>query len=307
MTNLEILAVRRRFFTLDVFTSRPFAGNPLAVVLESEGLDTATMQAVAREFNLSETVFVLPASRPSCRARARIFTPRAELPFAGHPTIGTAVLLARLDGQAGPRELVLEEGVGPVACTAEPLEGARGRASFALAREPEQVGEAEDPAALAAALGLTLDDIGCDGFLPGHWSAGVPFVFVPVHGLEAVERSRPDPKLWDDTFGPDDPSAAYVFCRATVEPGHAFHARMFAPGLGVAEDPATGSAAAAFAGVIARHGGLPDGDHRLAIEQGYEMGRPSVIELALTLQGGKLAGASVGGEAVVVSEGAIEA
>jgi trans-2,3-dihydro-3-hydroxyanthranilate isomerase len=299
--------VRRRFVTLDVFTSRRFVGNPLAVVLEPEGLGDATMQAIAREFNLAETVFVLPPSLPAFRAALRIFTPRTELPFAGHPTIGTAVLLARLDGTSGARDLVLEEGIGPVSCTAEVLDGERGRGSFMLEREPEHVGEAEDAAALAAALGLTLDDLGCEAFVPGHWSAGVPCTFVPVRGLDVIERSRPDPARWDDTFGPDDPAIVYVFCRQTVEAGHAFHARMFAPRLGVPEDPATGSAAAAFAGLVARYGQLRDGDHRLTIEQGYEMGRPSLIELSLSLQGGKLVGASIGGEAILVSEGTIEA
>jgi trans-2,3-dihydro-3-hydroxyanthranilate isomerase len=265
------------------------------------------MQAIAREFSLSETVFVLAPEDPNSRARIRIFTPRAELPFAGHPTIGTAVLLARLDGGEGERALVLEEGIGPVDCMAEPLDGDRGRARFDVAREPESVGEVADAAALAAALGLTLDDLGCEKFLPGHWSAGVPFTFVPVHSLEVVERSRPDPRLWDETFGPDDPAAVFVFCRQTVDRGHAFHARMFAPGLGVAEDPATGSAVAAFAGLLARDGGLPNGTHDLGIEQGYEMGRPSLIRLAVELRGGTLFGATIGGDAVVVSEGTIEA
>ncbi len=299
--------MRRRFLTLDVFTARRFAGNPLAVVMEPAGLDDAAMQAIAAEFNLSETVFVLPPSSAAFRARLRIFTPRAELPFAGHPTVGTAVLLARLDGGTGARELVLEEGIGPVSCTAEPLDGEGGRASFKLAREPEQIGEAEDPAALAAALGLTLDDLGCEAFVPGHWSAGLPCTLVPVRGLDVVERSRPDLGRWDETFGPDDPPAVFVFCRQTVEAGHAFHARMFAPGLGMSEDPATGSAVAAFAGLLARYGRLGDGEHRLGIEQGYEMGRPSVLWLTATLQGGKLVGASIGGDAVVVSEGTIEA
>jgi trans-2,3-dihydro-3-hydroxyanthranilate isomerase len=299
--------LRRRFVTLDVFTSRRFAGNPLAVVLDAQSLEDAAMQAIAREFNLSETVFVLPPQNPESRARVRIFTPRAELPFAGHPTIGTAVLLARLDGGEGERALVLEEGIGPVSCMAEPLGGDRGRARFDVAREPEALGEVADAAALAAALSLTLDDLGCEKFLPGHWSAGMPITFVPVHSLDVVERSRPDPRLWDETFGPDDPAAAFVFCRQTVDRGHAFHARMFAPGLGVAEDPATGSAVAAFAGLLARYGGLPDGAHELGIEQGYEMGRPSLIRLAVTLRGGTLFGASIGGDAVVVSEGTIEA
>ncbi len=135
----------------------------------------------------------------------------------------------------------------------------------------------------------------------------MPLTFVPVRSLETVARSRPDARLWDATFGPDDPAAVYVFCRETAEAGHDFHARMFAPGLGVPEDPATGSAAAAFAGLLARDGGLADGEHRVAIEQGYEMGRPSIIQLSVNLRDRNLVGASIAGDAVVVCEGVIEA
>jgi trans-2,3-dihydro-3-hydroxyanthranilate isomerase len=298
--------MRRRFVTLDVFTSRRFTGNPLAVVLEPEGLDGGAMQAIAREFNLSETVFVLEPAEPSSRARVRIFTPSAELPFAGHPTVGTAVLLARLDGGPGRREIVLEEGIGPVRCAVEPIDADRGRASFEIPREPEQISDdLENLDTIAAALSLTLDDLGCESYVAGNWSAGNPFTFVPVRGRDAVERSQPDSTKWDQAFGPDDPPC--VFCRETSEPNHHFHARMFAPRLGIPEDPATGSAAAAFAGMIARFARPPDGEHEIIIEQGYDMGRPSFIRLFLTLRGGKLVGASVGGEAVVVTEGSIEA
>jgi trans-2,3-dihydro-3-hydroxyanthranilate isomerase len=301
--------MRRRFVTLDVFTSKRFAGNPLAVVLEAEGLDGAAMQAIAREFNLSETVFVLDPAAPTAppaRARVRIFTPGAELPFAGHPTIGTAVLLARIDGGPGERELVLEEGVGPVRCTVEPIDADCGRARFEVPREPEQISDdIEDLTTVAAALSLTLDDLGCENFLAGNWSAGNPFTFIPVRGRDAVARSQPDPTKWDQAFGPDDPPCVFVFCRESAE-DH-FHARMFAPRLGIPEDPATGSAAAAFAGVITRFARPADGEHEFVIEQGQDMGRPSLLRLFLTIRGAKLVGAAVGGEAVVVTEGTIEA
>jgi trans-2,3-dihydro-3-hydroxyanthranilate isomerase len=292
----------RRFVTLDVFTAQRLAGNPLAVVLDADGLDGAAMQAIAREFNLSETVFVLKPESPAHRARLRIFTPATELRFAGHPTIGTAVLLARLDGGTGARELVLEEGVGPIRCMVEIGESG-GRARFDLPREPEQTGDIRDAAQVAAALGLTLDDLGEDGFLPGIWTAGNAFTFVPVRGLDAVARSRPDATQWDMAFGPDDPPGVFVFCCDTVDPAHDYHARMFAPRLGVAEDPATGSAAAAFAGLVARFGGLSDGEHEIVIEQGYEMGRPSLLRLFVSLRGGQLVAGAIGGDAVLVSEG----
>jgi trans-2,3-dihydro-3-hydroxyanthranilate isomerase len=297
--------MRRSFATLDVFTAQRFAGNPLAVVLDAENLDTPGMQAVAREFNLSETVFVLPPADPAHRARLRIFTPAAELPFAGHPTVGTAVLLGRLDGGSA-REFTLGEGIGPVRCRVEAAGDGAGRARFDLPRLPQHLGEAADAAEIAAALSLDLDDLGCDDFVPGKWSAGNPFSMIPVRGLDAMARSRPNLARWETAFGTVRPAAPFLFCRETVQSGHGFHARMFAPHMGIAEDPATGSAAAAFAGVLAMQAGLANGEHAFAIEQGFEMGRPSVIHLALTLRGGELVAASIGGEAVVVSEGAIE-
>lgn len=296
--------MRRRFVTLDVFTARRFAGNPLAVVLDAEGLDDAALQAIAREFNLSETAFVLPPTAPAHRARLRIFTPAAELPFAGHPTVGTAALLGRLDGLRGAGELIMEEGIGPVRCTVEPVDADRGRVRFDLPALPRELGPPEDVAALAAALSLSPGDIGFDDFVPGRWSAGVPMTFVPVRSLGDVGRCRVDLARFERL---PQSAALFVFCRETVHSGCAFHARMFAPGMGVPEDPATGSAVAGFAGVLARFGGLGAGDHAVAIEQGIEMGRPSVIELFMTIEAGALRHAAIGGEAVVVSEGTIEA
>ncbi len=294
--------MKRRFVTLDVFADRRFAGNPLAVVLEAEGLDLAAMQAIAGEFNLSETVFVLPPEAPAHRARLRIFTPKRELPFAGHPTVGSAVLLACLDGGNAARAMVLEENIGAVTCQATPA-GDRGQAFFALPSLPADGGAPPANDALAAALGLAAGDIGFDAFIPGCWSAGNPFIFVPLNSLDAVGRAKPSAQF-AATFGD---RAVYVFSNKTAESDHDFHARMFAPHLGVAEDPATGSAAAAFAGVMARFAGLKDGSHQFAIEQGYEMGRPSLITLAMTLAGSQLTAVSIGGGAVIVSEGTIEA
>ena len=170
--------MRRRFVTFDVFTARRFAGNPLAVVLDADGLDNDTMQAIAREFNFSETVFVLPPRDPAHRARLRIFNPVTELAFAGHPTVGTAVLLNRIDG-GGTREVVLEEGVGPISCSTASLDHERGHARFRLARLPEEVGEAADAETIATALGLQPNEIGFDDFRPSLWSAGISFSLVP--------------------------------------------------------------------------------------------------------------------------------
>ena len=179
--------MRRRFVTLDVFTNRRFAGNPLAVVLDAEGLEPAAMQAIAREFNLSETVFMLPAARHAHRARLRIFTPAIEISFAGHPTIGTAVLIGLLD-RGARREMVLEEDIGDVRCVAEPIGTDGGRAKFELPKLPQETGPAADGDRLAAALGIAAGDIGFDRFVPARWSAGADYTFVPVRGLDANIR-----------------------------------------------------------------------------------------------------------------------
>jgi trans-2,3-dihydro-3-hydroxyanthranilate isomerase len=298
--------MRRRFTTLDVFTAQRFSGNPLAVVRDGQSLDTAAMQAIAREFNLPETVFLQSPDATGQRARLRIFTPANELPFAGHPTVGTAVLLG-LDGEEAIQEMVLGEGIGPVRCRFEKRTEHTGFALFEVPELPERLSDAGDAVAIAAALSVSLDDLGCDGFEPGRWSAGIPFAMIPLRGLDAVGRSRPNLSCWENAFGATGPRAAFTYCRETVTTGHAYHARMFAPYMGIPEDPATGSAAAAFAGVIARHGGLPDGEHNLTLEQGFEMGRPSLIHLTLTLAEGALVTASIGGDAVRVSDGVIEA
>jgi trans-2,3-dihydro-3-hydroxyanthranilate isomerase len=296
--------MQRRFFTLDVFTTQRFAGNPLAVVLDGSGLETGAMQTVAREFNLPETVFMLPADNPGHRARVRIFTPARELPFAGHPTVGTAVLLAHLDGGTAARDVVIGEEVGPVACHVQPAARA-GRAAFSIPKLPQHLGAVRDPAKLAAALSLNASDLGCENFAPSRWTAGNPFTFVPLRGLDAMARARPDMSRWSEVAGPNDPPGVFLFCGETADPAHTYHSRMFAPAMGIVEDPATGSAVAAFAGLLAV--GRDDGRHDIVIEQGYEMGRPSLLHLSMTIRSRALESATVGGDAIIVSEGMIEA
>ncbi|HZD89235.1 MAG TPA: PhzF family phenazine biosynthesis protein [Pseudolabrys sp.] len=298
--------MKRRFATLDVFTQQRFAGNPLAVVLDCVGLETAAMQALAAEFNLSETVFVLPPQQPSHRATLRIFTPTRELPFAGHPTVGTAVLLGLMDGGEQARTMLLAETVGPVSCRVASKADA-GEATFDLPKLPVEAGPPPLAATLAEALGITEDDIEVDGWPPSCWSAGNGFTFVPLKSRAAVASARPNRTVFNEKLTGPSHGAVFVFARETAEAGHDFHARMFAPAMGFPEDPATGSAAAAFAGVLSRFGGLLDGTHDVMIEQGYEMGRPSLIRLGLTLQSGTLTAASIGGPAVMVCEGTIEA
>jgi trans-2,3-dihydro-3-hydroxyanthranilate isomerase len=295
----------RRFVTLDVFTQKPLAGNPLAVVLDAEGLDDAAMQRIAREFNLSETVFVLPPTDRRQRASLRIFTPGRELPFAGHPTVGTAVLLALRDGAAGAdaRAFGLEEQVGIVSCIVERDGEHSGSARFRVPRLPQVWGEGREVAEVAWALGVDPSDIGFDRHLPSRHSAGVAFDFVPLRTRDAVARARPNGEAFAKVFGDSDHPAAYVYSRETASAAHQFHARMFAPSFGIGEDPATGSAAAAFAGVLMQFEPLGNGEHSFVIEQGYEMGRPSEMSLQVVIRDGALASAEIGGGAVVVSEG----
>lgn len=291
----------RRFFTLDVFTNTPLVGNPLAVVVDAEGLDTERMQAIAKEFNLSETVFVSPPADAGHRAALRIFTPKHELPFAGHPTVGTAVLLALLDrkDEPGPVVLGLEEKVGVISCAVEVSGKGQGRARFRLPRLPEPWGEGLDPARAAAALGLEPRDIGFDRHRPSRYSGGVPYDLVPVASLDGLARAGVTGETFDAVFGDSTHPAVYVYARE----GDGFRARMFFPTPSLAEDPATGSAAAAFAGALMQFEPLGDGKHDVPIRQGVEMGRPSEIALQLVIEKGALAAAEIGGGAVVISRG----
>lgn len=297
----------RRYAVLDVFTDRPLTGNPLAVVLDSDGLDTADMQRIAAEFGLPETVFVAPPPRPGVSARVRIFTPAKELPFAGHPTIGTAVLLAtdRLAGIERETDavVVLDEDVGLVRCGVVVTPGGPGRAVFDMPRMPEERPLNADVGLAASALGVDRRDIGFENHVLSCWNGGGPtFVFVPLANRDAMRRIRRDMGVWGAAFG-DPLTNVYVYTRDCVHADGDFHARMFAPDLGIGEDPATGSAVAAFAGVVMRFDGAPDGERRLVIEQGYEMGRPSRIELELEVAKGRLTGGRIGGSAVIVARG----
>jgi len=299
---------RYHFYTLDVFTERPFTGNPLAVVLDAESLAGERMQAIAAEFNLSETVFVMPPARPGNSARVRIFTPRAELPFAGHPTIGTALLLAQqqlVGFDAAQPMLVLEEGVGDVPVEIHIERGVPTVATMSVPRLPERGPEAPDATELAAMLSLSPDDL-----LPGHppcgWSCGVPFLFVAVRDRKAIVRAKLRTDLWERLLMHWWAPSVFVFTFDTESAAAQVHARMFAPALGIGEDPATGGAVSALAGHLCA-AGAGDGDFRWRVEQGYEMGRPSQLELEARVVGGRIASVRVGGRAVVISEGWIDA
>jgi trans-2,3-dihydro-3-hydroxyanthranilate isomerase len=295
---------RLSYHLLDVFTDRLFAGNPLAVVEGADALGAAEMQKIAREFNLSETVFLLEPRDPVHSARLRIFTPAAELPFAGHPAIGAAAFLA--ETRAG--ELLSRHGVGvALECAlgllrCEALRGGAGvtYAELVLPGLPATLSGAPGPAALAEALSLAPEDIGFDGHAPTIRSAGPVFVYAPIASRGALERARRSPSF-SEAIG--EAAGVYLYTRETVDPDCAINARMFANGLGMDEDPATGSAAAAFAAVALEFERPEDGEHELFIEQGYAMGRPSRITLRMTVEHGALTRIAIGGQVVRVGEG----
>jgi trans-2,3-dihydro-3-hydroxyanthranilate isomerase len=298
--------VGRRYRIYDVFTKRALTGNPLAVVLDCAGIEPAAMQAVAREFNLSETVFVLPADNPAHSARIRIFTPVGELPFAGHPTIGAAICLAaeRFGTQAREQDavVVLEEGIGPVRCGVR-LNQVSGFAEFDCPKLPRALGEASGKAAIAAALNLAPSDITFENHRPSVWSAGLPYHFVPVHDMTVLATAQPVREAWAAAFGND---SAFLYTRETEGHDHQFRARMFAPMHGIDEDPATGSAVAALAGPVHQFDAPPDGEHLALVEQGHDMGRPSLIRLEMVVGRGALQTVRIGGDAVRLAEGTLD-
>ncbi|SIQ17272.1 trans-2,3-dihydro-3-hydroxyanthranilate isomerase [Rhizobium sp. RU20A] len=297
----------RRYAIYDVFTAEPLKGNALAVVLDGDGLSADEMQAIASEFSLSETAFVLAPEHPSHGARLRIFTPVHELPFAGHPTVGTAVALAEAAHRGATIDLVkvLEEEVGPVRCAIRLEAGQPSFAEFDLPRHAEALPASFDRQALADALSIKSTDIGFENHMPMLWSAGVPFVTIPVHDLSAAAAIDFDLARWEHMAPMADGrlAAAYVYCRGGRHHQARFHARMFAPGMGISEDPATGAAAAAFSGTINHFDQPVDGHHAFLIEQGVEMGRASYLHLHVDILRSKVSAARIGGHAVKVAEG----
>lgn len=292
---------RYRYFTCDVFTARAFCGNPLAVLPDARGLTDAQMQSIAREFNYSETTFVLPADDPRHAARVRIFTPGGELPFAGHPTIGTAFVLATIGTlPRAAAEIVFEEGVGPVP-VAIFRDGDRvTHCRLTAARLPEQGPPAPAPEALAKMLALADGEV-----LAGSacWSCGVPFLVVPVANPDALARCTLDLPLWRELLAGYPTQKVYPVARLG---DLRWRVRMFAPGLGVAEDPATGSAAASFAGWLAQQLPQPrDGTLAVQLEQGIEMGRPSELHVEFDRREGRVTAVRVGGAAVLLAEGTL--
>ena len=304
---------RYRFVQYDVFTDRPFGGNQLAVFPEAAGLTDAEMQTIAAEMNYSETTFVLPPATPQAICRVRIFTPAAELPFAGHPVIGTTFALASegmIDPHRDASPITLELGIGPLAVELL-YEG--DTLNFAWMRQPLPTFTTwqGDTARLLVALGLTPDELLAE--LPiERGSAGVPFLYVPLHSLDAIGHAMPGPDLLAameaGARAGDAHLGAYLFTLddALGARGVDAHGRMFAPGLGINEDPATGSAAGPLGAYLVRQKRMvpgADGEARIRLEQGVEMGRPSRIEIAVKTDGEAIIGVRVGGSAALIAEG----
>ncbi len=300
--------MRYSFVTADVFTDQLFGGNPLAVLPDARELTEQRMQQIALEFNLAETAFVLPPRESTCTRRIRIFTPERELPFAGHPTIGTAVVLAaigKIPLTGSVTSMVFEEGIGAVPVRVYADAGQVRGAQLSLAAAPQFGPPPPEPHELATMLGLEMADLGQAGMVPAAVSCGVPYLLVPLASTEALGRARLDLQRWQNVLAGSWAPQLYPFTRTGDDHGRAFQARMFAPGLGVPEDPATGSAAAALAAYLGSRTRSGSGTHRWTISQGGEMGRPGRLLAEVDLRGGEPREIRVGGDVVLVSEGRI--
>ena len=285
---------RLHYHLVDVFTDRAFGGNPLAVFTDGSGIPDATMQSIAKELNLSETTFVLPPQDPKNNYWVRIFTPASELPMAGHPTIGTAFVLAR-EGMLKDSDIIFEEGVGPVPVSIEWKDGAPG---FAEMRQPLPTfgRRFEDVDAIAQMLSLETDAIAATRLPIEVVSCGLPYLLVPVISLEAIGRIRFRADLWQHLVGDVVAADVFVFTKEVQFDGSDVHSRMFAPAHGIPEDPATGSASGPLGCYLVRHNVIAsDGELRCTSEQGIEMGRPSFIKIRIAHRGDEITDVRVGG------------
>jgi trans-2,3-dihydro-3-hydroxyanthranilate isomerase len=303
--------MRCSFVTADVFTRTPFGGNPLAVFPDAQGLSSAVMQRIASEINYSEITFVLPPDDPANTAEVRIFTPRSEVPFAGHPNVGTAYLLAvqgQLFGRPLGDSMRFEEGAGIVAVEIE-RDGGRPTGARILAPKPLSTGPELTVDEVAACLGIAASDVRTTTHPPIFGSVGLRFLLVELNDRAALVRAAPQLSAFAecDRRYPQEPDMFCVFAYTRAERGADcdLHARMFAPLDGIVEDPATGSANAALTALLASL--APDADARLelVVRQGDEIGRPSVLRLRATKSGGRVGHVTVAGDCVAMIEGAL--
>jgi trans-2,3-dihydro-3-hydroxyanthranilate isomerase len=296
--------MQRRYITVDVFTDRAFGGNPLAVVLDAGGLSAAQMQAIATEFNYAETTFVLPPRESAHDAEVRIFTAIREIPFAGHPNVGTAFVLATQAKQS-PERLAFEEKAGVVPVEILKQDGKVVGAELTAPQPLKRLTEVSVEKA-AACISLSAADIKTDRHRPHIISVGLPFLAVEVAAREALRRAKPNAEAFARTFPIDESVAVYFYTR-DVPPDEApcdLQARMFHPGAsGLKEDPATGSATVAAAALLADLASEQDGEFKLRIGQGIDMGRPSLLLTRVRKEKGTVTSAHVGGACVQMMEG----
>jgi len=296
-----------QFFQADVFTDRPFTGNPLAIFPDAEGLTSDEMQAIAKEMNLSETTFVLPPTELKARFRLRIFTPDTELPLAGHPVVGTCFVLAA-------RGLIpLEEGTNRIfqECRAGVLpvdivvRGGKVGEVVMTQSPPRFFDECDDRSLLAAAVGLPEDQLLPHGLRAQVVSTAVPQLVVPAASLQHMGRIELDLPAMRQVLRKMESDCFMIFTRECVQAEGTVHARMFAPSaLGIIEDPATGSASGALGAYLVKHGLVEaKPTARILVEQGYEMGRPSAIHVEVDAEEAGPNEVRVGGRAVEVAEG----
>lgn len=288
-----------RFFIVDVFTEQACCGNPLAVVLCEQALAEDRMQALAAEFNFSETTFVAPRPGPDGAYRVRIFTPAREIAFAGHPILGTAWVLRRFAAEDRPAALLLKLPVGTVRVAVEAEPGTPETVWFTA--PASTLGPVHAPEAVASALGFAAADIDA-----GHpiqtVSAGVSALIVPLRGLQALRRNAVSGEAFARLAALGLPSLVYLYCRETHSPGNDLCARFFFEAHGAREDPATGNGAAFLGAYLLAHGIHPASGFSLRIEQGHEVRRPSLV-LLRARQAGDAAIVSVGGSVVMTARG----
>ncbi len=298
--------MKRRYVTVDVFTDRQFGGNPLAVVLDAQDLSARDMQSIAAEFNYAETTFVLPPASREHTAHVRIFTPRQEIPFAGHPNVGTAYVLAVRDlALATSRRFEFEEKAGLV-----PIEllndGGHVVGAELTAPEPLALGAMAPVDQVASCLSLGTSDL--VGMQPQVISVGLPFLVAELGSRDALRRAKPNMAAHERLLPLNGADAIYVYTRdvGSSETPCDLMSRMFAPLDGIPEDPATGSATAALAAMLAQSSAPPDGESILRVLQGVDMGRPSMLHTRVSKQDGQVVSVRVGGRCVQVMEGLLE-
>jgi trans-2,3-dihydro-3-hydroxyanthranilate isomerase len=295
--------MRRRYVTIDVFTERAFGGNPLAVVLDAQGLTSSQMQCIANEFNYSETTFVLPPAQSANAAHVRIFTARTEVPFAGHPNIGTAVVLAKEFEATGHEPIdsfTFEEAGGPVQIRLL-RDGAAVVGAELRAPQPLSIGSSVSVEDAAACVSLPTTDIITTNHVPCVLSVGLPFLAVELASREALKRAKPDFAAHERVLPSMGTDAVYSYCLGAVDAR--LHARMFAPLDATIEDPATGSATAATIALLASLRAERDAEVEWFIEQGVDMGRASVLLGRTNKRGGIVDSVHIAGRTVPVMHG----